>query len=324
MRENRVEAIIENMEKVVVGKRETIEFAMITLLAEGHLLLEDVPGMGKTLLAKTMAQTLGCKFGRIQFTPDTLPGDITGVSVYEMNQGTFRYVPGGIMNQIVLADEINRATPKTQASLLEAMAEKQVTVDGRTYPLPAPFMVIATQNPIESLGTYHLPEAQLDRFFMKISMGYPGKEEEKNIIKKFLYGEKEKPVESQVTEADILKMQKEVKEVWVHPQLVDFILEMAEKTRNHEELILGASPRAVLAVVRGAQASAYLEGRKYVIPDDIMKVIYPIWNHRLLLTTEAKMKRLTAQKILLDIRCKTAMPLVAPEMLEEEKMAAWL
>lgn len=324
MRENRVKTIIENMEKVVVGKRETIEFAIITLLAEGHLLLEDVPGVGKTLLAKTMAQTLGCKFGRIQFTPDTLPGDITGVSVYEMNQGTFRYVPGGIMNQIVLADEINRATPKTQASLLEAMAEKQVTVDGQTYPLPAPFMVIATQNPIESLGTYHLPEAQLDRFFMKISMGYPGKEEEKNIIKKFLCGETEKPVESQVTEADILEMQKEVKEVWIHPQLVDFVLEMAEKTRNHEDLILGASPRAVLAVVRGAQASAYLEGRKYVIPDDITKVIYPIWNHRLLLTAEAKMKQLTAQKILLDIRCKTAMPLVTPEMLEEEKTAAWL
>lgn len=310
MKENKVDIMIENIEKVIVGKREAIEFAVITLLSEGHLLLEDVPGVGKTVLAKAMAQTLGCRFARIQFTPDTLPGDVTGVSVYDMSQGTFRYVPGGIMNQIVLADEINRATPKTQASLLEAMAERQVTVDGKTYPLPAPFMVIATQNPIESLGTYHLPEAQLDRFFMKISMGYPKRQDEKNIIRKFLAGETDKSLESRVTETDILKMQEEVKKVWIHPRLADFVLELAEKTRNHEDLILGVSPRAVLAVIRGAQASAYLDKREYVIPDDIIKVIFPVWSHRLVLTTEAKMKQLTAEKIILDIRCKTALPVV--------------
>lgn len=310
MKENKVDIMIENIEKVIVGKREAIEFAVITLLSEGHLLLEDVPGVGKTVLAKAMAQTLGCRFARIQFTPDTLPGDVTGVSVYDMSQGNFRYVPGGIMNQIVLADEINRATPKTQASLLEAMAERQVTVDGKTYPLPAPFMVIATQNPIESLGTYHLPEAQLDRFFMKISMGYPKWQDEKNIIRKFLAGETDKSLESRVTETDILKMQEEVKKVWIHPRLADFVLELAEKTRNHEDLILGVSPRAVLAVIRGAQASAYLDKREYVIPDDIIKVIFPVWSHRLVLTTEAKMKQLTAEKIILDIRCKTALPVV--------------
>lgn len=310
MKENKVDIMIENIEKVIVGKREAIEFAVITLLSEGHLLLEDVPGVGKTVLAKAMAQTLGCRFARIQFTPDTLPGDVTGVSVYDMSQGNFRYVPGGIMNQIVLADEINRATPKTQASLLEAMAERQVTVDGKTYPLPAPFMVIATQNPIESLGTYHLPEAQLDRFFMKISMGYPKRQDEKNIIHKFLAGETDKSLESRVTETDILKMQEEVKKVWIHPRLADFVLELAEKTRNHEDLILGVSPRAVLAVIRGAQASAYLDKREYVIPDDIIKVIFPVWSHRLVLTTEAKMKQLTAEKIILDIRCKTALPVV--------------
>lgn len=323
MKENKVDVIIENIEKVIVGKREAIEFAVITLLSEGHLLLEDVPGVGKTVLAKAMAQTLGCKFARIQFTPDTLPGDVTGVSVYDMSQGIFRYVPGGIMNQIVLADEINRATPKTQASLLEAMAERQVTVDGKTYPLPAPFMVIATQNPIESLGTYHLPEAQLDRFFMKISMGYPKRQDEKNIIRKFLAGETDKPLESRVTETDILKMQEEVRTVWIHPKLADFVLELAEKTRNHEDLILGASPRAVLAVIRGAQASAYLDKRDYVIPDDIIKVTFPIWSHRLVLTTEAKMKQLTAEKIIMDIRCKTALPVVLGDS-KKDGDEAWL
>lgn len=323
MKENKVDIMIENIEKVIVGKREAIEFAVITLLSEGHLLLEDVPGVGKTVLAKAMAQTLGCRFARIQFTPDTLPGDVTGVSVYDMSQGNFRYVPGGIMNQIVLADEINRATPKTQASLLEAMAERQVTVDGKTYPLPAPFMVIATQNPIESLGTYHLPEAQLDRFFMKISMGYPKRQDEKNIIRKFLAGETDKSLESRVTETDILKMQEEVKKVWIHPRLADFVLELAEKTRNHEDLILGVSPRAVLAVIRGAQASAYLDKREYVIPDDIIKVIFPVWSHRLVLTTEAKMKQLTAEKIILDIRCKTALPVVLGDSGKDGDEAWW-
>lgn len=323
MKENKADVMIENIEKVIVGKREAIEFAVIALLSEGHLLLEDVPGVGKTVLAKAMAQTLGCKFARIQFTPDTLPGDVTGVSVYDMSQGTFRYVPGGIMNQIVLADEINRATPKTQASLLEAMAERQVTVDGKTYPLPAPFMVIATQNPIESLGTYHLPEAQLDRFFMKISMGYPKRQDEKNIIRKYLAGETEKPLESRVTETDILEMQEEVRKIWIHPRLADFVLELAEKTRNHEDLILGASPRAVLAVIRGAQASAYLDKREYVIPDDIIKVIFSVWSHRLVLTTEAKMKRLTAEKIIMDIRCKTALPVVLGDA-KKDGDEAWL
>jgi MoxR-like ATPase len=307
---NRAKEIIEQVEKVVIGKREAIELAVICLLSKGHLLIEDIPGVGKTTLARTLAQTLGCDFGRIQFTPDTLPSDVTGVSVYRMNDGEFRYMPGGIMHQIVLADEINRATPKTQASLLEAMEERQVSVDGKTYELPKPFMVMATENPLDELGTYQLPEAQLDRFFLKLSLGYPSREEEEQIVEQFLHNAEWKKIKSQVAAKEILRMQEEVEKVFVHPDLISFVLEMAEKTREHRELRLGASPRAVLALIRGAQASAYVENREYVIPDDVIKVLYPVLSHRLLLTAEARMNQKTPEKILAEIRSRVVLPVL--------------
>lgn len=307
---NRAKEIIEQVEKVVIGKREAIELAVICLLSKGHLLIEDIPGVGKTTLARTLAQTLGCDFGRIQFTPDTLPSDVTGVSVYRMNDGEFRYMPGGIMHQIVLADEINRATPKTQASLLEAMEERQVSVDGKTYELPKPFMVMATENPLDELGTYQLPEAQLDRFFLKLSLGYPSRKEEEQIVEQFLHNAEWKKIKSQVAAKEILRMQEEVEKVFVHPDLISFVLEMAEKTREHRELRLGASPRAVLALIRGAQASAYVENREYVIPDDVVKVLYPVLSHRLLLTAEARMNQKTPEKILAEIRSRVVLPVL--------------
>lgn len=307
---NRAKEIIEQVEKVVIGKREAIELAVICLLSKGHLLIEDIPGVGKTTLARTLAQTLGCDFGRIQFTPDTLPSDVTGVSVYRMNDGEFRYMPGGIMHQIVLADEINRATSKTQASLLEAMEERQVSVDGKTYELPKPFMVMATENPLDELGTYQLPEAQLDRFFLKLSLGYPSREEEEQIVEQFLHNAEWKKIKSQVAAKEILRMQEEVEKVFVHPDLISFVLEMAEKTREHRELRLGASPRAVLALIRGAQASAYVENREYVIPDDVIKVLYPVLSHRLLLTAEARMNQKTPEKILAEIRSRVVLPVL--------------
>lgn len=318
MGENSVERIIANIEKVIIGKRDVIELSVITLLSEGHLLLEDVPGVGKTTLAKSLAQTLDCTFNRIQFTPDTLPSDVTGVSVYQMNSGTFQYMPGSIMSQIVLADEINRATPKTQASLLEAMGERQISVDGKTYPLPEPFMVMATQNPIDELGTYQLPEAQLDRFFMKLSLGYPTREQEETIVEAFLFNQKWKQVESIVTAKEIVAMQEEVREVYVHKDLINFILKVVAETRNSEHLILGASPRAVLALIRGAQASAYLESRHYIIPDDVLKVLFPILCHRLILTSDAKMNQLTPEKILAEIRSRVALPVLSVDVLSEQ------
>ena len=318
MGENSVERIIANIEKVIIGKRDVIELAVITLLSEGHLLLEDVPGVGKTTLAKSLAQTLDCTFNRIQFTPDTLPSDVTGVSVYQMNSGTFQYMPGSIMSQIVLADEINRATPKTQASLLEAMGERQISVDGKTYPLPEPFMVMATQNPIDELGTYQLPEAQLDRFFMKLSLGYPTSEQEETIVEAFLFNQKWKQVERIVTAKEIVAMQEEVREVYVHKDLINFILKVVAETRISEHLILGASPRAVLALIRGAQASAYLESRHYIIPDDVLKVLFPILCHRLILTSDAKMNQLTPEKILAEIRSRVALPVLSVDVLSEQ------
>lgn len=311
METNRAKEMIEQVGKVVIGKREAIELAVICLLSRGHLLIEDIPGVGKTTLARTLAQTLGCDFGRIQFTPDTLPSDVTGVSVYRMNDGEFRYMPGGIMHQIVLADEINRAAPKTQASLLEAMEERQVSVDGNTYELPEPFMVMATENPLDELGTYQLPEAQLDRFFLKLSLGYPARKEEEQMIEQFLHNAGWKKTKSLVTAGEILQMQEEVEKVFVHQDLISFILELAEKTREHRELRLGTSPRAVLALIRGAQASAYVENREYVLPDDVVKVLYPILSHRLLLTAEARMNLKTPEKIISEIRSKVVLPVLS-------------
>lgn len=283
--------IMDNMESAIVGKRRVIELALVTLLSDGHLLLEDVPGVGKTTLGKALAQSIQCSFARIQFTPDTLPGDVTGMSMYQMQTGEFRYVPGVVMNDILLADEINRTSPKTQASLLEAMEEQQVTVDGTTYALPELFMVIATQNPVEQLGTYRLPEAQLDRFMMKISMGYPETPaDETDIVRRMVNGEPLKKLGPVSTREELISIKEEIKTVTVHHDVMAYAVEIARNTRKSRYLSLGASPRAAIALVRAAKSRAYLEGRMYTTPEDIAALAPPVLLHRLILSSEARLE----------------------------------
>jgi len=305
---NQIKRLVKNISEVIIGKEEQITKAVITLLAQGHLLIEDVPGVGKTTLAKAMAQSIDCGFSRIQFTPDTLPSDVTGMSIYNMKSGQFEFYQGAIMNHIILADEINRTSPKTQASLLEAMEEKQVTVEGKTYALREPFMVLATQNPIDYLGTYNLPEAQLDRFFMKISMGYPEKVAEEELVKHALKQISINMLKSVIDGPEICTMQQEVRNVKMHQELVGYIVTLVNETRRHEAIKLGASPRATLALVRAAQAKAYIESRDYVIPDDIIQMIEPVLSHRLVLTSEAKMNKKEAHKVLGEIIGRTKVP----------------
>lgn len=302
--------MISNMEKIIVGKRQVIEHTLTTLLAGGHLLIEDVPGVGKTTLAKTLAQTIDCGYTRIQFTPDTLPSDITGLSIYNMQTGKFEYNKGAIINNIILAEEINRTSPKTQASLLEAMEERQVTVDGITYQLERPFMVIATQNPIDYLGTYNLPEAQLDRFLMKISIGYPEAGEEKQLADRFLSKELSKKLDAVVDGKTVIHMQQEVENVKVNQDLVNYITKIVQATRKDNNISLGASPRATLALLRASQARAYLEGRDYCIPDDIIKLVYPVISHRLILSPEARLSKANMEKVLKNIVAKIPVPVL--------------
>jgi MoxR-like ATPase len=309
----KVSRMINNIERLIVGKREAVEYTLITLLAGGHLLLEDVPGVGKTTLAKALAQTIDCGFTRVQFTPDTLPSDVTGLSIYNMQTGSFEYSKGAIMTNIVLADEINRTSPKTQASLLEAMEERQVTVDGVTYPLPKPFMVIATQNPVDYLGTYNLPEAQLDRFMIKISIGYPSASDEQIMADKFLSKQFASALEAVVGGDDIIRMQQEVTEIKVNRDLVTYITRFIQDTRKDSNISLGASPRATLALIRAAQAKAYLEGRAYCIPDDIIKLIVPVIAHRIILSPEAKLAQTKVEKVLKDIISKIPVPVINTE-----------
>lgn len=288
----------ENIGKIIVGKKDTIELLVIALLAGGNVLLEDVPGVGKTTLANALAKSIDCGFTRIQFTPDTLPSDVTGLSVYNMQTGKFEFNKGAVMNNIILADEINRTSPKTQASLLEAMEEKQITVDGNTYFLPSPFMVIATQNPVDYLGTYSLPEAQLDRFLMKISIGYPSIEDEKSMVELHIKGSVLKGLEPVTDGKTISSMQDDVKNVKINPDLISYVISIINETRTNPNLSLGASPRATLAVIRAAQAVAYCDQRDYVIPDDIIKIIPSVLTHRLILSSEARINKMTAAKIL--------------------------
>ncbi len=309
--QKKVADMVHNMEQIIVGKREVIEYTLVTLLAGGHLLLEDVPGVGKTTLAKTLAQTIDCGFNRIQFTPDTLPSDVTGLSIYNMQTGKFEYSKGAIMNNIILADEINRTSPKTQASLLEAMEERQITVDGVTYPLSRPFMVIATQNPIDYLGTYNLPEAQLDRFMMKISIAYPQAGDEKVMADRFLNRQLVQKLEPVIDGETVLQMQKEVEEVKVNQDLVTYITKIVQETRRDSNISLGASPRATLALLRASQALAYLEGRNYSIPDDIMKLVLPVLAHRIILAPEARLSQTKVEKVLKALVAKVAVPVLA-------------
>lgn len=287
----KLNAVIENIEKVIVGKRDVVELAVITMLAGGHLLLEDVPGVGKTTLGKALAQSVDCSFARISFTPDTLPGDVTGMTVYRMQTGEFQYMPGAVMHDVLLADEINRTSPKTQASLLEAMEEGQATVDGKTYPLSPIFMVIATQNPIEQLGTFELPEAQLDRFLMKVSMGYPDlKAEEADMVSRVLQGRQVHTLKPVITKDEMQQLKNETAQVKVHEDVLNYAVEIARATRKNEDILLGASPRGAIALVRAAQARAFLKGRSYTVPEDVAKMAQPVLLHRLILSPKAELE----------------------------------
>lgn len=298
----------ENINRFFVGKADAVENLLICLFAGGHILLEDVPGVGKTTLAGILAKSMKGSFGRIQFTPDTLPGDVAGVSIYNMKTNEFEYRSGAVMNQILLADEINRTSPKTQSSLLEAMAEGQVTVDGLVHRLPEPFMVIATQNPIEFIGTYSLPEAQLDRFMMRISIGYPGRDQEILMAEQFLNEQTPDKAEPVCTAEDILKIKEEVLRVTVSQSLLGYMEDIVTLTREDERFVLGASPRAMLSLMRASQARAFLQGRDYVKPDDVKAVAMRVLTHRLVLSSEARMQKAEAEGILSNLIFKVKVP----------------
>ncbi len=304
----RASQIVQNIERVIVGKEKEVELAVIALMSNGHLLIEDIPGVGKTMLARSLARSTGCTFRRIQFTPDLLPTDITGASVYNQKLGDFQFRPGPIMAQIVLADEINRASPRTQSALLEAMEERQITVDGISYSLPRPFMVLATQNPIEYEGTFPLPEAQLDRFFMRLHLGYPTVEQEVAIMERQVQSHPIESLEAVCEPADILTLQEEVKRIWVDPLIKLYIARLAEATRQHEAVYLGASPRGSLALQRASQAKALLEGRDYVLPEDVKYLAYPVLGHRIIVAPASKVRGVTSQQVVEECLARTAVP----------------
>jgi MoxR-like ATPase len=306
--QNLIEAIITNVEKVIVGKRTTVELAVISLLSRGHLLIEDVPGVGKTMLARSLSLSIGGSFGRIQFTPDMLPSDVTGVSVYNQVSQTFEFRPGPIMAEIVLADEINRATPKTQSALLEAMQERQITVDGVTHQLPHLFMVLATQNPIEYEGTFRLPEAQLDRFLMRIKLDYPDFNDEINVLKNQQLRHPIHDLGAVVTASEILEAQETIRRVHIEQSVYRYIVELVRKTRQHEDTYLGASPRGSLGLLRASQALAVMRGRDYVIPDDVKALANPVLGHRIILAPGAHLRDLDETKVIEELLDRVIVP----------------
>lgn len=300
-------ALKENIAKVLVGNEETTELLLVALLAKGHVLLEDVPGTGKTTLAKSLARSLDADFGRIQFTPDLLPSDVTGLNYFDNHKETFVFAPGPVFCNILLADEINRATPKTQSSLLECMEERQVTVDGVTRLLLEPFLVIATQNPLETLGTFPLPEAQLDRFLMQLSMEPLDKQRELSMLTRFLRSEPLQQLTPVCDRETLLALQDECRQIYIHPELLDYMVNLTQATRRHPKVASGASPRATLALMRASQGLATLSERTYVVPEDIKKVAVPVLAHRLILITGASAPH-AAQQVIEDILASTAVP----------------
>ncbi len=302
------EKIIANIEKVIIGKRRPVELAIISLLCQGHLLIEDVPGVGKTVLARSLAKSLGCDFSRIQFTPDMLPSDVTGVSIYNQVTTQFEFRPGPIMAQVVLSDEINRATPKTQAALLEAMEEHQITVDGITHALPKPFMVLATQNPIEYEGTFPLPEAQLDRFLLRLRLGYPELNDEINILERQQFHHPVMDLQQVAPAAELLSAQETIKSVYVAPAVKHYIVELTRQTRQHADVYLGASPRGSLALFRTGQALAAMQGRDFVLPDDIKALVKPALSHRVILGPAARLRDLSSDQVLDEILSSVPVP----------------
>jgi MoxR-like ATPase len=307
---DKIESLIQNVENVIVGKRRVIEYISAALISGGHVLLEDVPGVGKTVMVQAFSKSMGCSFKRIQFTPDLLPSDITGVSVFNQKTGDFEFKVGPIMNQIVLADEINRTSPKTQSSLLEVLEEKQVTVDGNTYKVKEPFMVLATQNPIEYEGTFPLPEAQLDRFMMKISIGYPDLEEEKKILRRFKVENPIDNLKAVISGDEILEIQRIVREVYVDESIDDYIVNIVRATRENKNVQLGASPRGSLSLFRAAQAWAVIHGREYVIPDDVKQFVKPVLSHRIIIKPEGKLMGIEPYDVLENILEQVRVPVV--------------
>ncbi len=304
-----VEKLRSRINEYFIGKEDVVEDVLTCLLAGGHVLLEDVPGVGKTTLARMLAEAVGADFGRIQFTPDTLPTDVTGVSVYNMKTGEFEYRPGSVMHSFLLADEINRTSPKTQSSLLEAMAEGQVTVDGMVYRLPDPFMVIATQNPVEFLGTYPLPEAQLDRFMMRLSIGYPTKESEVALTRNNLDNKGQDPADPVCSASDVISMKKDVEKVHISDKVLEYIQEISMLTRSVESFVAGTSPRATIFLAKAARARAYLNGRDFVKPDDVKAVCVNTFHHRLNLTSEARIRRENTDTLINTLMLKARVPM---------------
>lgn len=300
--------VADEIETVIVGKRDVVEMALTAFLCGGHVLIEDIPGVGKTTLAKALAKALGCVMKRVQFTPDLLPADITGTTVFNQKTTEFEFREGPVFANIVLADEINRATPRTQSSLLECMEERQVTTDGITYELPRPFFVIATENHIEAQGTYPLPEAQLDRFMIRLSIGYPGRDEEAQILARQTRAYPLEAVQAVTGREELLALQDDVRAVYIDPALRDYIVDFVGQTRAHPQVVLGASPRGSLALLHAAQARAAVQGRTYVLPDDVKRLAIPVLAHRLILRPEARLKTITAPTILQELLDRLPVP----------------
>jgi MoxR-like ATPase len=300
--------IVQNVENVIVGKTEVVELVVIALISRGHVLIEDVPGVGKTMIARSIARSVGCEFQRIQFTPDLLPSDITGVSFYNQKTSEFEFRPGPILSQIVLADEINRATPKTQSALLEAMAERQVTVEGVTHRLSDPFMVMATQNPIEYEGTFPLPEAQLDRFFLRVRVGYPTLDQEIAILDSQILAEPIDDLTAVANPEDIVQLQNAARDVYVHDLIKEYIVALTNSTRDHPDASLGVSPRASLALMRGAQSRSMIDGRDFVSPDDVKSIARAVMSHRLIISPAARMRGVIGEDLVGEVLDSVPVP----------------
>ena len=300
--------ILDNVEEVIVGKHQAVQLTVIALLCEGHLLIEDVPGTGKTMLAKSLSKSLGCSFRRIQFTPDMLPSDVTGVSVFNQKTREFEFRPGPVMAQIVLTDEINRATPKTQSALLEAMEERQVTVDGVTYPMEIPFLVLATQNPIEYEGTFPLPEAQLDRFMMRVGLGYPGTDDEITMLDRQQHTHPVTRIDQVVSAEDLIAAQRAIKDVYIDNLIKEYIVKLVKSSRKHPDVYLGASPRGSIALYKTAQARAAIQGRDYVTPDDVKALAMVTLAHRLIISPSARIKNVDPRAVIQEILDNTPVP----------------
>ena len=303
------QAIRDNIQRAIIGKDEVIEFTLAALFSAGHILVEDVPGIGKTTLARSLAYSLDCEFRRIQFTPDLMPSDITGINYYNQRSGQFEFRPGPVISQVVLADEINRATPRTQSALLEAMAERQVTVDQDTVQLPAPFLVLATQNPIELEGTFPLPEAQIDRFLLRLSLGYPSETDEEAMVERFQDADPLGTLKPVASAEEVLRIQDMVRQVYISPVLRTYVVQLVRATREHPDVELGASPRATLGLYRCAQALAAIRGQDYVTPDDIKALARPALAHRIILKSMARLRERTQESVIEDLLEQQPVPI---------------